>query len=139
MSDHIRIKRIPDKDKKCRFRKKELSNLLEILMDQDKPNKFIPVLGLYGIGKSTLAKNLLNFVADRNYFTGGIVYVQMKDMRSTITVLKLIKREILTSIKLDSREKQKLEHQNSENETKLIEFIVSIINNQHDLKLEKRH
>ena len=108
-------------------------------MDQDKPNKFIPVLGLYGIGKSTLAKNLLNFVADRNYFTGGIVYVQMKDMRSTITVLKLIKREILTSIKLDSREKQKLEHQNSENETKLIEFIVSIINNQHDLKLEKRH
>ena len=67
------------------------------------------MLGLYGIGKSTLAKNLLNFVADRSYFTGGIIYVQIKDMRSTITVLKLIKREILSSIKLDAKEKQKLE------------------------------
>ena len=78
-----------------------MSSLLEILMEEKLPNKLIPVLGLYGIGKSTLVRNLLNFVADRKYFTGGIVYVQIKDMRNIITVLKLIKRAIVAAFKLD--------------------------------------
>ena len=64
-----------------------MSSLLEILMKEKNPNKLISILGLYGIGKSTLARNMLHFVASRKYFTGGIVYVQLKNTRNVMTVL----------------------------------------------------
>lgn len=47
--------------------------------------------------------NVLHFVANRKYFTGGIIFVQLKDVRNMNTVLKLIKRAIMTSADPESR------------------------------------
>ena len=52
-----------------------MSNILESLLQEDEESKIFPILGLCGIGKSTLAKNMLHYIADRKYFTGGIIYV----------------------------------------------------------------
>lgn len=65
-------------------------------MEAKHPNRLVPILGLYGIGKSTLSRKMLQFVASRKYFTGGIIFVQLSNVTTMFTVLKLIKSEFMT-------------------------------------------
>ena len=81
-------------------------NLLEYLIL--KKSRIIELLGLKGIGKSSMARNLLHFTKDRKMFTSGILLVKLKDIKSTFVMLKLIMREILQSLKIDKDEKKVL-------------------------------
>ena len=75
MSDHNEVKCIPPKVQKFKFREKDMSKLLHQILWQNDGYTIVPVLGLAGIGKSSLIKNTLHFVSDRKYFTGGILYI----------------------------------------------------------------
>ena len=77
-------------------------------------------------------------MADRKYFTGGVFYVQMKDVRKTYIVLKLIMEAIISHLELDEDERQSFEKHNYSHEAKVIEFLVNFFNGRHDLKF-KRH
>ena len=83
-----------------------MSVLLEHLILEK--NRIIELLGLKGIGKSSIARNLLHFTKDRKMFTSGILLVKLKDIKSTFVMLKLIMREILQSLKIDKDEKRAL-------------------------------
>ena len=53
-----------------------MSYILMRLLETGK-STILPILGLDGIGKSALAKNVLHYAADRKYFTGGIIMIQL--------------------------------------------------------------
>ena len=74
-SEHILIKKIPEKVENFKFRDKLMSELLELLII--KSNRIIALTGLRGIGKSSLAKSVLHYAADRKMFTGGILFVKL--------------------------------------------------------------
>ena len=83
-----------------------MSVLLEYLILEK--SRIIELLGLKGIGKSSMARNLLHFTKDRKMFTSGILLVKLKDIKSTFVMLKLIMREILQFLKIDKDEKREL-------------------------------
>ena len=73
LSDHNSIKSIPAKLDKFKFREKDMSKILQNMLQDNE--KIIPLLGLHGIGKSALARNTLHYATDRKLFTGGIMFI----------------------------------------------------------------
>ena len=53
------------------FREKEISTLLEYLLISNE--RIVTILGLRGIGKSSLARNTMHYAKDRKMFTRGII------------------------------------------------------------------
>jgi ABC-type oligopeptide transport system ATPase subunit len=52
----------------------------------DSKNRFISVIGHSGIGKSTLARELVRYIQFRNIFKDGVIYL---DIRSCEKMLKI--------------------------------------------------
>ena len=73
MSDHNLVKQIPAKLDRIKFREKETSQLLEYLLFDN--FRIVSLLGLRGVGKSSLARNALHYVAERKICTGGILQI----------------------------------------------------------------
>ena len=46
------------------------------------------LLGLHGIGKSSVARNTLHYIYERKYVTGGILWIQLKGVRDVYSVAK---------------------------------------------------
>ena len=84
---------------------KEIATLLEYLLVYNE--RIVTVLGLRGIGKSSLARNTLHYVADRKIFSCGILLIQLKDIRESLGMLRLIMRAILKFIDLDEEDKKR--------------------------------
>lgn len=80
MSNHNLVKIIPAKLNMIMFREREMSKLLNYLL-ADTSDRIVPLVGLQGIGKSSLARNTLHFAAERKFFTRGILLVQLKERR----------------------------------------------------------
>ena len=74
-SEHNIVKFIPAKLEKLKFREKDMSKLLEILLVDNE--RIVLVLGLHGMGKSGFVRNTLHYVADRKIFTGGILFIDL--------------------------------------------------------------
>lgn len=49
-----------------------MAQLLEMILNQE---KIVPLLGVRGIGKSSLAINTLHYAAERKMFPGGILMI----------------------------------------------------------------
>ena len=75
-SDHNLAKKIPYKDKKFKYREKEMFTSLDHLLIKN--DRIVQINGLRGIGKSSLAKNLQNFLSDRKICTDGNIYIDCK-------------------------------------------------------------
>lgn len=107
-----------------------MSKLLSFLF-RDGGSRIVPVIGLQGIGKSSLARNTLHYVCERKMFTHGILFIQLKDMRACFMMLKLLMRLLLKFINIDSVGKRKLlEKTNSKNA--MIDYFVNFFNNKQE-------
>ena len=104
LSDHNQIKYIPTKLEKFKFREKDMSKLIKSLLDSKE--RIIPLLGLHGIGKSALARNTLHYVAERKMFSGGVLFIKLKNIRSSFAVVKNIMRNIMRYVDFKTGEKQ---------------------------------
>lgn len=82
-------------------------NLLESLLLNDE-QRIVSLLGLRGIGKSSLAINTLHYASERKIFTGGILFIRLKSKKSNFSMLKLIMRAILDLLDMDNEDKRKL-------------------------------
>lgn len=80
-----------------------MAQLLEMILSQE---KIVPLLGVRGIGKSSLAINTLHYAAERKMFPGGILMIQLKEVRHSFAMLKLIVREVTKQMKLNNKEKE---------------------------------
>ena len=54
----------------------------------------IMLLGLHGVGKSTLAKNAIQYMLERKYFTGGVIFVNLKGVSKFSQMMVRIKKII---------------------------------------------
>lgn len=93
LSDHNLVKSIPPKVSTLRFREKDIAKILELFLVQKE--RIVVVHGLRGIGKSSLARSVLHYVAERKIYPFGILHVQLKDIRNCMAMLKLILNSIL--------------------------------------------
>ena len=69
-----------------KFRDNQVSEVLKRLVSKDHHN-IVQIIGLDGVGKSALAKSILHYAAERKYFTGGIIMIQLKSVRSTFEMI----------------------------------------------------
>ena len=68
-------------------------------------NAIVPIIGLDGIGKSALARSIVHYAADRKYFTGGIIIVQINTVRNTFEMIKSFRDIVMSFLKLSKEEK----------------------------------
>ena len=80
-----------------------MSKLIKSLLDSKE--RIIPLLGLHGIGKSALARNTLHYVAERKMFSGGVLFIKLKNIRSSFAVVKNIMRNIMRYVDFKTGEK----------------------------------
>ena len=56
--------------------------------------RLVALLGLPGIGKSSIVRNALHFITERKFFTGGVILVQLKNVQDIYTFNKRLQRLI---------------------------------------------
>ena len=129
MSEHNMIKQIPAESKNFKFRDKEVSLLLEKLIVEK--SRLLSLLGLRGIGKSSLARSVLHYAAARKMFTGGTLFIKLKGISSCFVVVKMIMREIFKALDLTKDEKLQLESENC-SQDRMIEYFKTFFNFRHE-------
>ena len=87
ISDHTAFKEIPTKLNNILYREKEISELIENVMNGE---RLVILLGLHGFGKSSIARNALHYMTERKFFTGGVLLVQLKNVQNVFTLMKQI-------------------------------------------------
>ena len=70
MSDHTQIKYMPTKETGIKFREKEIWDLVQKVM---RGEKLVAIIGPHGIGKSSIVKAALHYIAERKFFTGSMI------------------------------------------------------------------
>lgn len=81
------FKELPTKLMNLKFREKEISELIESVMSGE---RLVILLGLHGLGKSSIARNALHYMCERKFFTGGVLLVQLKNVRDVFSLMKQI-------------------------------------------------
>ena len=76
-----------------------MSYILMRLLETDN-STILPIIGLDGVGKSALAKSILHYAADRKYFTGGIIMIQLQSVRNTFELIKHLRETIINCLQL---------------------------------------
>ena len=71
-----------------KFRESQMSEILNHLLGSKE--QIVNVFGLCGMGKSALVKSTLHYVAQRKYFTGGILLIEPKEVRERYLLLSSI-------------------------------------------------
>ena len=137
------MKQIPAKVKALKFREREIIELIEDIVDKNNHEQIFMLLGLHGIGKSSIAKNTLNYIYERKLVLGGILWIQLKGIKDTYSVLKLIQRNIIDSMNL-SREELLEQIKSTCIYTELTDFIINffkdpLVNFKGKLKKEIKH
>jgi len=61
-------------------------------------NRLVSLLGLPGIGKSSLAKNLIFYLMKRSLFRGGVIFISIKGQNSIDNFLKAILMKVKKAI-----------------------------------------
>jgi len=67
-------------------------------------SKISVITGLYGIGKSDVARNTLNFLAERKYFRYALIWVRLDGFNKVSDLVKeLFDRIVLYSLDLTEK------------------------------------
>ena len=64
--------------------------------------------GLPGIGKSHLVRNVLHYLSERKYFSAGIMYFALNDVKSATQFLNSLRNSAIMFFKLNPQERYEL-------------------------------
>ena len=88
--------------------------------------RLITLLGLNGIGKSTVAKEAVHFMCVRKYFTGGVIFINLKQVTSFRIFIAKLKRIMMKN--LDLTYSNTLTYIENPGPEAFMEFILDIFN-----------
>ena len=134
ISDHVQFKFIPSKLQNIKFRDKEMWNLISDIMNG---HRLVILLGLHGVGKSCLARNALHYMSERKFFTGGVVLVQLSNLKEVQSCLKRIQAFLFRALDLTKDQINELTKETCSLET-LILFITNFFNNKLEYQMKKQ-
>ena len=78
-------------------------------------HRLVTIIGLPGIGKTALAKNSVNYIADRKLFKMGIIFFSLKDYKNTgVFMKKLVTKIVINNFDLSHVERTDLSESNVE-------------------------
>ena len=69
-------------------RLKDIEDLVSRVLDN---NRLINLVGVHGIGKSSVLKCGVHYMFERKYFNGGMIYINLKHHKSFHTLEKQLK------------------------------------------------
>jgi MoxR-like ATPase len=78
-------------------RQQEMYEIINLIND----HRVVSILGPPGIGKTSIAKNLANYLKDRNKFSDGIVYLILRGCETAQMFLSRLSLIIQTNSNLD--------------------------------------
>jgi len=132
-SNKIIIKEIPGKIESLLYREKEMGKLIQKIMEGQ---RLVFVFGLFGIGKSWIARNVLHYLKERKYFCGGLIFLPLNGTRTVDALCHqlyglLVKNIVVTQ---DNREfLQNLMDSKSDS----INFFVDFFNNNTNFTMKR--
>ena len=62
------------------------------------------LLGLHGMGKSSIAKNTLNHIHEHKLIQGGILWIPLKGVADILSIVKEIQRHIYDELDLQGKD-----------------------------------
>jgi cytidylate kinase len=66
-------------------------------------NRLVTIIGLPGIGKTALAKNSVHYMSDRQMFSAGIIFMQLKGyLNCELFMKKLLVNFVMDNFELDA-------------------------------------
>ena len=101
---------VPSKVEGFVGRQREIYDIIDLL-DQ---NRLVSILGPPGIGKTSISRNLANYVKDRRKFNDGIIYIALRGVETVHMFLTRL--ALLVMSKLPSDKASKLEISVSESD-----------------------
>ena len=91
-------------------------------------HRLVVLLGLHGVGKSCLARNALHYMSERKFFTGGVVLVQLSNLKEVQSCLKRIQVFLFRALAVTKDQINELTKETCSLES-LIMFIINFFNN----------
>ena len=125
ISDHIQFKQIPEKLSNLKNRDKEV---WEITKNITSGKRLVFIFGLHGTGKSTIVRQALQYICDRKFFTGGVIQIQLSNVKSTYSLMKAIQRAIIKGLNLTKDQLNEIIEDNC-SEDRLFDMITYFFNN----------
>ena len=127
-SQQVLVKNLPSKLQTLKFRDREIMDLVDSVTNKHIEEKIVMLLGLHGIGKSSVARNTLHYIYERKYVTGGILWIQLKGVRDVYSVAKHLQNHIYRSLNLTKDEINEITKSTCSEES-LIQFIKEFFRN----------
>ena len=78
-------------------REQKIYKLVDAVM---KGHRLIQLVGLAGIGKSSVARHSIHYMMQRKYFTGGIIMVNLKNDKLFSILVRKFKMILINKLKL---------------------------------------
>lgn len=117
------------------FRDDEMQDIVNKLTNKEN-TRVLNILGLRGIGKSSVLINTLNYMAKRKVYTGGMISLNVKGMKRIFHLIKTIIRSILNFLDYG---KMELNDVYEESNSRGMQYIIDFFNNPvRNLKKPKR-
>ena len=124
-SEHVLFKSLPSNMPYLKYRNKDMVKLVRSLVMNKE--RIITLLGLHGMGKTSLVKNTLHYIYVRRFVLGGIMWIKMKGVTDVYTVIKQMQHTICRVLNQSDDDVLKTNLQMLTSED-LLEFIINFIN-----------
>ena len=77
--------------------------MVKALLDRN-GKRLITLLGLAGVGKSAVARDALHYVLERRYFGGGVIHIDLDQVRAYSVLENKVKNVIFKSLGLTAED-----------------------------------
>ena len=91
------IKEVPDKLQDLKYREQKIWKLVDLVMGG---KRLVELIGLPGVGKSSVARHAVHYMMARKHFTGGIIMINLRNDRSFTVLMRKIKMVLINKLKL---------------------------------------
>lgn len=132
-TDKILVCEIPAKIENLLFREKEMAKLIQKIMESQ---RLVFIFGLLGIGKSWIARNVMQFMKERKYFCGGLIFLSLNGTRTITAVCRQLYGLIVKNLVENGSNNERLQIV-LDKTSETIDFFVDFFNHENNYAIKK--